>query len=110
MLAKGRLLGIQFETLFTPAEDTLPYLHVSRHAIRQAQRIKDTLTQKGYPLSYPVQANLTFVTLPNETLQRLSSKYSFSTIATPDETHTTVRIATSWATTPEAVTTLLHDL
>lgn len=106
MLAKGRLLGIQFLTLF---EDGL-YFEVSQHAVSQALRIRDAFKAKGFEMLVQSPSNQQFPILDNETLGRLSEKFLFSVWQKVDEDHTAVRFCTSWATRPEAVDTLLAEL
>ena len=106
MLAKGRLLGIQFLTLF---EDGL-YFEVSQHAVSQALRIRDTFKAKGFEMLVQSPSNQQFPILDNGTLGRLSEKFLFSVWQKVDEDHTAVRFCTSWATRPEAVDTLLAEL
>lgn len=106
MLAKGRLLGIQFATLFT---DGL-YMHISRHAIAHAMRIRQALQVQGIPFLIDSPTNQQFPILSNEQLNRLSTKYLFSIWQKVDDHHTAVRICTSWATKPENVDQLLKYL
>ena len=106
MLAKGRLLGIQFLTLF---EDGL-YFEVSQHAVSQALRIRDAFKAKGFEMLVQSPSNQQFPILDNGTLGRLSEKFLFSVWQKVDEEHTAVRFCTSWATRPEAVDTLLAEL
>ena len=106
MLAKGRLLGIQFLTLF---EDGL-YFEVSQHAVNQALRIRDAFKAKGFEMLVQSPSNQQFPILDDETLRRLSEKFLFSVWQKVDEDHTAVRFCTSWATRPEAVDDLLAEL
>lgn len=106
LLAKGRLLGLQFSTLFTAGL----YLQISRHAIQQAMRLKEGFIQKGYHPFIDSPTNQQFFTLPNEVLDRLSEVATFEVWGTRGQTHTTVRFVTSWATRPESVTALLEAL
>lgn len=106
MLAKGRLLGIQFLTLF---EDGL-YFEVSQHAVSQALRIRDAFKAKGFEMLVQSPSNQQFPILDNGTLGRLSEKFLFSVWQKVDEDHTAVRFCTSWATRPEAVDALLAEL
>lgn len=94
LLAKGRLLGIQFDTLFT---DQL-YMRISEHAIDMADKLKDLFTQKEYRFFIDSPTNQQFIILDNEKLKELSEKVEFSFWETYDETHTVVRFATSWST------------
>ena len=106
MLAKGRLLGIQFETLFT---DNL-YFNLARHANQQAMRIKKALQDNGYPFLIESPTNQQFPILPNELIDELSKDFMFSIWEKVDDEHTCVRICTSWATKPENVDKLIAML
>ena len=106
MLAKGRLLGIQFATLFT---DGL-YMHIAQHAIDQAMRIKDALLQKGIPFLIDSPTNQQFPIFSTSQLELLSQKYLFSIWQRVDDSHTAVRICTSWATKTENVNQLIKDI
>lgn len=106
LLAKGRLLGIQFDTLFT---DHL-YYDISRHAIEMAELLKASLLEKGYRLHIDSPTNQQFVVLENQKMEELKDKVAFSVWEKADDTHTVVRFATSWATTQEAVETLMSML
>lgn len=106
MLAKGRLLGIQFLTLF---EDGL-YFEVSQHAVSQALRIRDAFKAKGFEMLVQSPSNQQFPILDNETLGRLSEKFLFSVWQKVDDEHTAVRFCTSWAIRPEAVDALLSEI
>ena len=97
LLAKGRLLGVQFDTLFT---DGL-YMDISRHAIRMAGRLKEILHAKGIPFYLESPTNQQFVILPNTEIERLRPQVGFDFWEAYDDSHTVVRFATSWAT-PEA--------
>jgi len=102
LLAKGRLLGIQFDVLFT---DSL-YQRIGENAIRSARRLSEILTGCGLPLASDSPTNQVFVTLDDALLQRLEKRVGVSFWEKPDEHHTTVRLAASWATRPEAVEAL----
>jgi threonine aldolase len=106
MLAKGRLLGIQFLTLF---EDGL-YFELSRHAVALAMRIRDAFAAKGYDFLVDSPTNQQFPILPDEELKRLAADFQFSVWKKIDDRHTAVRFCTSWATRPEAVDALLAAL
>lgn len=106
MLAKGRLLGIQFLTLF---EDGL-YFQLSEHAVSQAMRIRDAFKSKGFGFLVQSPSNQQFPILDNATMERLSSDFLFSFWQKVDDTHTAVRFCTSWATRPEAVDALIAAL
>ena len=106
MLAKGRLLGIQFLTLF---EDGL-YFQLSEHAVSQAMRIRDAFESKGFGFLVESPSNQQFPILDNATMERLSSDFLFSFWQKVDDTHSAVRFCTSWATKPEAVDALIAAL
>ena len=102
LLAKGRLLGVQFDTLFT---DGL-YEKISRNAIDMAKRLKQVLRDKGYRFFKETDTNQQFVILENEKMERLKSQVRFNFWERLDENHTVVRFATSWATTKEQIDAL----
>ena len=106
LLAKGRLLGLQFDTLFT---DGL-YFEISRHAIQMAERLKKGLREKGCKFLIDSPTNQQFVVLDQDTIRRLEEQVAFSIWEPVDENHMAVRFATSWATTPEMVDALLELL
>ena len=106
LLAKGRLLGIQFDTLFT---DDL-YRKISENAIRTADTLKSALRRKGYEFYLDSPTNQIFVVLENEQMERLSRLVTFSFWEKYDDTHTVVRFATSWATKMEEVEELIQLL
>jgi len=97
MIAKGRLLGVQFDALFT--DDT--YLKISRHAIRMAMKIRDLFVEKGYRMFLDSPTNQQFVILDNEKMEELRPLVGFCFWEKYDDAHTVVRFASSWATTEE---------
>lgn len=106
MLAKGRLLGIQFETLFA---DGL-YTRLSTHAITQAMRIREALSARGLSFRYDSMTNQQFPIFPDAMLHTLNKRYAFSFWEKVDADSTAVRICTSWATQPEHVDQLIADI
>ena len=106
MLAKGRLLGIQFDTLFT---DGL-YYEIARHADELAIRLREAFIAKGYRLRYDSFTNQQFPILPDEHVEKLKEKYSFELWEKMDDAHSAVRFCTSWATREEAVDELIQDI
>ena len=106
MLAKGRLLGIQFETLFT---DGL-YLRAAKHAIDQAFRLRDGLRAKGYRFLCESPTNQQFPILEDAQIETLSRQFGFEFWQRIDATRSAVRFCTSWATTEEAIDALLAAL
>ncbi len=97
MLAKGRLIGAQFDALFT---DDL-YLKLGRQAIETAELLKKILHEKEYSFFLETDTNQQFVILENENMQKLSESVRFGYWEPYDATHTVVRFATSWSTTFE---------
>ncbi|MBR2824198.1 MAG: low specificity L-threonine aldolase [Clostridia bacterium] len=106
LLAKGRIAGIQFDTLFT---DNL-YGQIGRNAVHMADRIRAALREKGYlqPMASPT--NQIFVTLTGEQAARLAEKVALSFWENVDADHVIMRIATSWATRAEDVDRLIEWL
>ena len=102
LVAKGRLLGIQFDTLFT---DDL-YMTISRHAIRMAELMRSIFREKGYEFFMETTTNQIFITLPDARKAELERECVLSFWEKPDPDHTVVRFATSWATTEEDVRAL----
>ena len=111
LLAKGRLLGIQFETLFEKDElgDCL-YFDLSAHADMLALRLRRELLEDGFSAYGESPTNQQFFVFPNKLLKKLSKKYTFSTWAPVDKDRTAVRICISWATKDEDVEKLLKDI
>lgn len=106
LLAKGRLTGVQFDTLFT---DGL-YFQIGRHAVNLAEMLKSGLISKGYQLFIDSPTNQQFVVLENNMMEKLKKDVSFSFWEKYDANHTVVRFATSWATTKNDVEKLLEIL
>ena len=106
MLAKGRLLGIQFETLM---EDGL-YFEIATRADALADRIRQALDRAGFPLLVEGVTNQIFAVFPDQALEQLEKRYVFCPDRRVDEGHRAVRICTSWATREEAVEQLCRDI
>ena len=106
LLAKGRLLGVQFDTLFT---DDL-YFRISRHAIEMSEILKRELQEKGYRFYFESPTNQQFVIVENSKMGELSKRVVFSFWGKYDENHTVIRFATSWATKREDVEKLMDLL
>ena len=103
---KGRLLGIQFLTLFEENR----YFDISAHAARLAEKLKDELTKMGVKFYIDSPTNQQFPILPDAVLAELKKKYSFAYQERMDETHSAVRFCTCWATKEENVDMLLADI
>ena len=97
LLAKGRLLGIQFDELF---RDDL-YLHIGEPAIRAADRIRAALRENGYRLFFETPANQVFCIMENGRLRAFGEKVEYSFWEKYDESHTVIRLATDWAADDE---------
>lgn len=106
LLAKGRLLGVQFETLFT---DGL-YMEISRHAVNMAMKLKKAFTDNGYRLFIDSPTNQQFVYLPNEEIDRLRKIASFELWGPRKDKETPVRFVTNWATREEDVNEFISHL
>lgn len=99
LLAKGRLLGVQFDALFT---DNL-YGEIGAHGIEMAMLLKDMLKEKGCDFYLESPTNQQFVILENQVLEKLKKEVAFSFWEKADESHTVVRFATGWSTTREDI-------
>ena len=106
MFAKGRLLGIQFDTLFT---DDL-YTRISKNAIETAMKLKRALQEKGYQLFLDSPTNQQFVVLENKKKEELGKEVQFDFWEKYDEDHTVIRFATSWGTKMEDIDALIELL
>ncbi len=103
LMANGRLLGVQFESLF---EGDL-YERVGRNGVDKARRLKDGMLQKGFPLFMDSPTNQQFFVLPNEVIDCLMPKASFELWGARGEKETPVRFVTDWATTDADIDRLL---
>lgn len=97
LLAKGRLLGVQFDALFT---DNL-YFEIGAHVIDMAEKLKAMLSAKGCRFYLDSPTNQQFVVLPKETVSRLRQEVSFNIWEWVDDDNAVVRFATAWSTTEE---------
>jgi Threonine aldolase len=103
LLAKGRVLGVQFDVLFT---DNL-YLKIAAHAIEMAEQLKAAFAQKGYAFFFESPTNQIFIVLENEKMKQLAQSISFSFWERLDDNRTVVRFATSWATRQQDIDQLI---
>ena len=103
MLAKGRLLGVQFDALFT---DNL-YMEISKNAIETAAMVKNAFREKGYKFFINSPTNQIFIVLENKQVEKIKENVCISYWEKYDENHTVVRFATSWATSLEDVQSLI---
>jgi len=102
LLSKGRLLGVQFDTLFT---DDL-YFRISRHAIEMAAKIKEIIREKGWRVYMDSPTNQQLIIMDEDEMARLGKSVVFDRWSPYDETHTIVRLASSWSTTEEDIEVL----
>lgn len=105
MLAKGMVIGAQFEALF---RDGL-YFELAEHANRMAALLRDAVSAAGFPFFSPSPTNQVFPILPNERIEALSRLYRFERWAKVSETASAVRLVTSWATPQSAVLKFTED-
>lgn len=106
MLAKGRLLGLQFLALL---EDGL-YMEIARYADELAERLREAFHKAGIPFLVENTTNQLFPVLPDRILEEWKEKYSFSYQQRMDEKQSAVRFCTSWATRQEDVDLLIADI
>lgn len=99
MLAKGWLLGLQFDVLL---ENDL-YFEISRNANHLAEQLRNTLIDCSYKMVAETTTNQIFVEMPRDVLDKLSADFSYSAMEWVDDNHRVVRFCTSWATTQESV-------
>ena len=106
LLAKGRLLGLQFEALFT---DNL-YEKIACETVGRAMRLRDIFNAAGYPAVVDSPTNQQFFTLPNTLIDKLKEEASFEMWGPRGETESTVRFVTGWSTTDEDIERLRNLL
>lgn len=106
MLAKGRVLGIQFLELF---KDDL-YFDLARHANAMADILKDGIKNAGYSFFSQSPSNQLFPILPNSLIDKLQKKYLFEIWGKVDNEHSVIRLVTSWATEEKEVLELIEDI
>lgn len=106
LLAKGRLLGIQFLELFT---NNL-YLEIGKHENKMADVLKQGIINCGYRFYIESKTNQLFPVLPNTVIKQLKKEYRFNVMDAIDDTHTCVRLVTSWATKEENVENFIKKL
>lgn len=108
MLAKGRLLGIQFLELLK--DNMKMYMELAEHADRLADRIRAAFQEKGFELVCENTTNQIFVILPNAAVKALSEQFVLSLDQVVDDGHQMVRICTSWATKEEDADKLIQAI
>lgn len=103
LMAKGRLLGVQFDALL---KDDL-YLELGKHANRMAEKLVCGIEAKGYDFVIPPRTNLIFPTFPKDLVEKLSGEVMFETWPVVTDTHQCIRLVTSWGTTEEEIDSFL---
>lgn len=106
LLAKGRLLGLQFAELFKNGGDAL-YFQLGKTAVALAQKIQDALKKAGFELYFDSPTNQVFFIIENSKLQGLGQKVRYAFMEKYDDTRTVIRFCTSWATTQKDTESLL---
>ena len=106
LLAKGRVLGLQFVELFS--EDL--FFELTRHANAMAQKLSDAIARCGHSLATPTQSNQIFPILPNTLIESLQESYDFYVWGKADDQHSVLRMVTSWATDEPQVDALIHAI
>ena len=106
LLAKGRLLGVQFDALFTDAL----YFRIGRHEAETAEKLKRIFREKSIPLWLESPTNQQFAELEDRQIERLKEKGAFSFWEKTDETHTVIRFVTGWSTSEEDLAALAAAL
>lgn len=106
MLAKGWLLGLQFEELF---QNDLFY-DMAEHANEMAELLRKGLSSHGYTFHWASTTNQLFPVLPNHIMNALAEDFLFSPMETIDSDHTCIRLVTSWATRPDSIVAFLQKL
>ncbi len=107
MLAKGRLLGIQFQALFG---DSDLFTTLARHANGMAARLAAGITARGHGLAAATQTNQVFPILPNTVIAAMQQDFAFYVWGKSDESHSVIRLVTSWATEEHQVDAFLSRL
>ena len=103
ILAKGRLLGVQFDAIL---KNNL-YLELAAHANRLSERLSDGLTAMNIPLLVQSPSNQVFPILPNSVVTQLEKEFTFEIQERVDSDHTCIRFVTAWSSTDDDVTSLL---
>ena len=106
LLAKGRLLGSQFEALFT---NNL-YFDICKNANRLAIKVRDALEAKGIEFEVHSNTNQQFPIFPNSFVEKLKDEFAFEFVKKIDQDHTCYRICTSWATKEENIDKLIDKI
>jgi Threonine aldolase len=106
LLAKGRVMGIQFLELF---KDGL-FFELAGHANEMAKILKDGISKAGYTFLTDSPSNQIFPIFPNSLVEKLEDGYSFEIWSKIDDSHSAIRLVTSWATEKSAVLAFIADM
>lgn len=106
LMARGRVLGIQFDQLFK--NDLI--FQLAHHANAMAMKIADTISGLGYSFLAPLNTNQIFPILPHQIIEKLKKQYGFIVWKQKDADHSAIRLITSWATPEEKVDQFIFDL
>ena len=106
LLAKGRLLGIQFIELF---KETL-FFDLATHANTMARDLSEGIKKQGYKFLTEPASNQIFPILPNTLIEKLKQKYNFYVWCKINDRDSAIRLVTSWATKEEAVKSFSEDI
>jgi len=106
LLAKGRLLGLQFVELFSGSL----FFELTRHANAMAKKLSDAIVESGYSLAAPTESNQVFPVLPNLLIERLKANYDFYIWEELDNQQSVIRLVTSWATKADQVDALIQAI
>jgi len=107
LLAKGRLLGVQFEALF---DDSQLWIELGKKTNEQAARLTDGLKKLSVQFLQEPVANQLFIVLPDTVIEKLKADYGFHVWSKHNESESVIRLVTSWATETQNVDELLADL
>jgi threonine aldolase len=106
LLAKGRILGIQFLELF---KDGL-YFELARHANAQSEKLRKSIAKLGYDFLTETSSNQSFPIFPQQLIEKISQKYSFHIWSKIDQQRSAIRLVTSWATREDMIDEFISDL
>lgn len=111
LLAKSRVVGVQFEALFSPVDSTSLYMAIGQQAVSLAMRLRSLFVERlGYQPFIDSPTNQQFYIIPNSHLDTLRRHVGFEVWCPVDEGHTACRFVTSWATTEKEIMTLTKEL